>query len=179
MADEWEAFGESPRRGPSWVRRNWKTFSGYTILFTLLVVRDIWQNGEMIIERARNIRIENEMLAKSPDREPVPDAYVVRAADLVRTYRDTRKVADKAYTGQRIAVQLTRWTARGNAIYWHYTDQSFPPVLVFVFDRPASLRPGQTVWISGVCGGATRDGLERETGAMDFVIRVTDCKQEQ
>ena len=119
------------------------------------------------------------MLAPLAGCEPVPPApgpLVVRAPDLARAYRDSRRAADDAYTGHPILIPLTHYVRRDGELHWHLADPATPAVVVCRFAGPVPADPGRLVWVEGTCRGATRDGRAREFSGYDFHVVVTDCR---
>lgn len=108
--------------------------------------------------------------------EQVPPASgppIVRAPDLARSYRDTPRAADDAYSGQVVLVPLTHYVRRGEELHWHLADAQVPAVVVLVGEFPAHLPA--TVWVKGTCRGRVHDGHPREFTGYDFHVVLTDC----
>lgn len=174
--DEWQTFGPpdwKPKR-LSFLRRRWKALAGYTILFLLLVARDFTLERMALSERAHQATDTNELRALVRANSDAPtDAPIVLPMDLVRTYHERPKIAEKAYTGKRIAVQIRQYVIRGREIHWHLGDVNLPALLVFECDDVPE--PAAILWVTGTCEGITKDGGRREFG-YDFHIRVSGCR---
>src|SRR5687767_8643260 len=93
---------------------------------------------------------------------PAPGPLIVRAPDLARSYRDSRRAADNAYTGQVILIPLNHYVRHGVELHWHLADREKPAVVVFRFAEIPNHVQGNTVWVQGTCEGPFHDGIVRE-----------------
>lgn len=93
---------------------------------------------------------------------------------LVRTYRDSRQLADDTWLNRpvRCTVPAGTYTVTDRTLCYQTGMANTAPCIVFEFDTPPPTT-GDIV-IVGTCRGIIRDGHRRGQG-VDFCVRVSDC----
>lgn len=102
-----------------------------------------------------------------------PEPLLVHCSDLVTAYRDSRDVANRAYTNTIVLIPVTGSSIHNRELWWHIGGHDRPPAIVFEFaENPVT--DGKTVWIRGTCAGRYDDQQNRETPGVTFHIIVRD-----
>lgn len=163
-----------------------RTMVGYGILSLAMLSANWYSVGVSLAEKAPQLRGDNEARAmawvESPKsyRYVPPEASVVRAYDLARSYHDGRRSAEYAYTGQTVTVPLRVYHVRGREIHWHLGDSNIPAVVVMELAEgggvPAKAANHRVLWVTGRCEGRFDDGIGREFGGYGFHIRISGCR---
>ena len=107
-----------------------------------------------------------------------PTPLTVRPSDLVKAYRDSPSVADTAYTGViiRLNVANAERDVLPDRLVWRlFANTTTEPVLIFVFDGQVP-DPSPDLVIIGRCRGRTHDGKARELPGFVFFVRVEGCR---
>lgn len=158
---------------------------GYSILGLFMLAAQWYNSGLTLVERGRQVRKDNEMLAISwlPDppksaRYVPSDAVVVRPMDLARSYHDSKRAADYAYNEQTITLCVRGYVVRDRAIHWHLGDQNIPALVVMELaegEKIPATALNRTLWVTGRCEGRMDDGVKRDYD-YPFHVRVTACR---
>lgn len=104
---------------------------------------------------------------------PQPAVHVAPAA-LVRAYRDTPQLAERAWNGRVIMCRLLAgtYTAEPRALKFH-AAAARAPCVAFEFSEP--VRAEGDITVRGLCLGAVRDAQHRGAG-VEFCVVVTACQ---
>jgi hypothetical protein len=106
------------------------------------------------------------------DKPTVP--VMVSPAALVRAYRDTPQLADRAWNGRLVTCTLAAgsYTHDARTLRFHLDNERAPCVCFVLVEA----HPGDgAVTLTGVCAGAVRDEVQRGAGVA-FCVHVTDCR---
>lgn len=191
MPDDWRTYGPpdwKPKpRVKEWVAKVVNSIAGYVILGIVYTVVQWYMSGLTLAERGREVRTDNEREARgwldaSPKHTQYiqPGATVVRPIDLARSYRDTTRGAEFAYSGQTVAIPIRDYIVRGREVHWHLGDIRTPAVVVMCLAEgagvPAAAQNHRILWVTGQCHGRIEDGVEREFPGYGFHVRITHCR---
>lgn len=103
-----------------------------------------------------------------------PETVSVSPVSLVRTYRDSPRLADDTWLNRpiRCSIPANTYTIRDRVLCYQTGMPGASPCIMFEFDSP----PQSTgdVLVCGVCRGMIRDGQRRGVG-VDFCVHVTGC----
>jgi hypothetical protein len=113
------------------------------------------------------------LLSGCAEKKPTTPVMVSPAA-LVRAYRDTPQLAERAWTGRTVVCTLAAgtYTRDARTLRFHAQDERAPCVCFVLLEPLAS---DGTITLTGVCAGAVRDEVQRGAGVA-FCVHVTDCR---
>lgn len=113
------------------------------------------------------------LLSGCAEKKPTTPVMVSPAA-LVRAFRDTPQLAERAWTGRLVTCTLAAGTySRDSRTLRFHLDNDRAPCVCFVLAEPLS--GDGAVTLTGVCAGAVRDEVPRGAG-VSFCVHVTDCR---
>lgn len=115
------------------------------------------------------------LLSGCAEPNPPPPVHVSPAA-LVRAFKETPQLADRAWNGRLIVCRLLAgtYTTEARTVRFHAVADRAPCVH-FEFAEP--VRGEGDITVCGLCRGAVRDAQHRGAG-VDFCVVVTACRVE-